>query len=292
MKLIAFGLTALAAAFVVGAYGDEPAAEPTDSERSEMNAKQEFPEIHWDEMRTRMETGGAAAVADFVAGFNDEERRKLYSFAQRAFYGREWAGKSFDGYVDVANAGIAEGLRQAEAATSAEDSAKLVDFANVLSYNLSADLAECWPGDTLPREKRHFEAGLKAAEDCIRWRQELGKGPGPFAMAYWAKGMHQLSLGDVDGAVENFKKSLEYNVEVAKEEGTAAEVSAEAGFGLILADGYVGLAEWVKGDEEGKGRFENALASFREGAEKYADKKDDFQFGIDQLEWVKKKFIK
>ncbi len=292
MKLLAFGLTALMAAFVVTAYGGEPAGETTDPERSEMNAKEEFPEVHWDELRTKMETGGVTAVADFVAGFNDEERRKLYSFAQRAFYGREWEGKSFDGYIEIANAGIAEGLRQAEAATSSEDSAKLVDFANVLSYNLSADLAECWPGDTLPREKRHFEAGLKAAEDCIRWREELGKGPGPFGMAYWAKGMHQLSLGDVGSAVDNFKKSLEYYVEVAKEEGESTEVSAEAGFGVILADGYVGLAEWVKGDEAGKGRFENALAAFRGGVEKYPEKKDDFQFGIDQLEWVKQKFIK
>lgn len=266
---------------------------PGETEGSKsMEAKEEFPEIHWEEMRARMEAGGAAAVADFVAGFNDEERRKLYSFAQIAFYGREWTGKRFDGYVEVANAGIAEGLRQAEAATSAEDSARLVDFANVLSYNLSADLAECWPGDTLPRERRHFEAGLKAAEDCIRWREELGKGPGPFAMAYWAKGMHQLSLGDAGGASGNFKKSLNYYVEVAKEVGEATEVSPEAGFGLILADGYLGLAEWVKGDEAGKGRYENALAAFREGAEKYPDKKDDFDFGVAQLEWVKEKFIK
>ena len=266
---------------------------PGETEGSKsMEAKAAFPEIHWEEMRTRMEAGGATAVADFVAGFNDEERRKLYSFAQISFYGREWEGKTFDGYVEVANAGIAEGLRQAEAATSAEDSARLVDFANVLSYNLSADLAECWPGDTLPRERRHFEAGLKAAEDCIRWREELGKGPGPFATAYWAKGMHQLSLGDAGGASENFKKSLDYYVEVAKEVSEATEVSPEAGFGLILADGYLGLAEWAGGNAAGKGRYENAVAAFREGAEKYPDKKDDFQFGIDQLEWVKKKFIK
>ncbi|MEE8640182.1 MAG: hypothetical protein V3T41_07210 [bacterium] len=272
------------------ALANEGAAE---NEGSNVETKSKFPDAQWDEMRRLMEEAGPEAVIEFINGFDDDEqRRQLYSFGRFAFAMKEWEGKNLDALVAVANAGIAEGLRQAEAATSAEDSAKLVDFANVLSYNLSADLAECWPGDTLPREKRHFEAGLKAAEICIRWREELGKGPGPFAMAYWAKGMHQLSLGDVDGAVVNFKKSLEYNVEIAKEEGTAAEVSAEAGFGLILADGYVGLAEWVKGDEEGKGRFENALAAFREGAEKYADKKDDFQFGIDQLEWVKKKFIK
>jgi hypothetical protein len=281
-------------ALIITAAAITPAhAGPGEKEGDNEEKKAKFPDARWDEMRGLMEEAGPEAVIEFINGFeDDEQRRQLYSFGRFAFAMKEWEGKNLDALVAVANAGIAEGLRQAEAATSAEDSAKLVDFANVLSYNLSADLAECWPGDTLPREKRHFEAGFEAAEDCIRWREELGKGPGPFAMAYWAKGMHQLSLGDVDGAVVNFKKSLEYNVEVAKEEGTAAEVSAEAGFGLILADGYVGLAEWVKGDEEGKDRFENALTAFRAGAEKYANKKGDFQFGIDQLEWVKKKFIK
>jgi tetratricopeptide (TPR) repeat protein len=257
-----------------------------------MEKEAEFPDRHWEEMRKLMEDEGPEAVIKFIDAFeDDEQRRQLYSFARFAFAMKEWEGKNFDALIAVANAGIAEGLRQAEAATSPEDSAKLVDFANVLSYNLSADLAECWPGDTLPRERRHFEAGLKAAGDCIRWRGELGKGPEPFAIAYWAKGMHQLSLGDVDGAVENFEKSRAYNVEAAKEEGAATEVSPEAGFGLILAEGYVGLAEWVRGDEAGKGRYETAITSFREGAERYPDKRDDFQFGIDQLEWVKGKFV-
>ena len=291
MRIMLCAIIALTVAAWAPALADEVPAETEGSE--EMEAQAEFPEIHWDEMRTLMEKEGPDAVIEFIAGFDDaEQRRKLFSFGRFAFAMRDWEGKNLDAVVAVANAGIAEGLRQAEAAPSAEEAAKLVDFANVMSYNLSADLAECWPGDTLPRDKRHFEAGLKAAEDCIRWREELGKGPGPFAMAYWAKGMHQLSLGDVAGAVENFEKSYDYNVEVAKEEGTAAEVSPEAGFGLILAEGYVGLAQWAGGDEAGKGRYEAAITAFREGAEKYPDKKDDFQFGVDQLEWVKEKFIK
>jgi hypothetical protein len=283
---VAFALAVAAAAPAVAAEA------PSEKEGTDVEEEAKFPDRHWEEMRKLMEGEGAEAVIKFIDAFeDDEQRRQLYSFARFAFAMKEWEGKNLDALIAVANAGIAEGLRQAQAAPSAETSAKLVDFANVLSYNLSADLAECWPGDTLPRERRHFEAGLKAAEDCIRWREELAKGPEPFAIAYWAKGMHQLSLGDVDGAVENFEKSRAYNVDAAKEEGGATEVSAEAGFGLILAEGYVGLAEWVRGDEAGKGRFENALAAFRDGAAKYADKKDDFQFGIDQLEWVKGKFV-
>jgi len=276
------------------AVAPAPAAETAETEGSEiMEAQAEFPEVHWDEMRSLMEKEGPDAVVAFVAGFDDaEQRRKLFSFARFGFAMNEWEGKNLDAVVAVAGAGIAEGLRQAEAATSAEEAAKLVDYANVMSYHLSADLAECWPGDTLPRDKRHLEAGLKAAEDCIRWREELGKGPEPFGMAYWARGMHQLSLGDAKGAIESFRTSLDYNVEAAKEAGEATEASPEAGFGLILAEGYLGLALWAAGDEDGKGRYDAAIAAFRTGAEEFPDKKDDFQFGADQLEWLKEKFIK
>jgi len=269
------------------------------AEGASMNAKEEFPGIHWDEMKTAMETGGTDAVVEFINGFGDEERRKLYSFAQQAFYCREWEGKSFDGYIEIVNAGIAEGLRQAEAIATPNEAAKLPDeaarlkdFANILSYNMSADLAECWPGDETPREKRHIEAGLKAAEDCIRWREELGKGPFPFSIAYWAKGMHEFSLGEKENALTDFKKSFDYAVEYAKAEGVSPEVSAEGDFVVILGAGYVGLAEWAAGDEAGKTRYEEAVAAFKAQVDNYPEKKDDAQFGIDQLEWVKAKFIK
>ncbi|UCE28134.1 MAG: hypothetical protein JSW52_05140 [Candidatus Coatesbacteria bacterium] len=264
----------------IGAQGDE------------MPEEKEFPEIHWDEMKTAMESGGTDAVVEFINGFEDEERRKLYSFAQRAFYGNEWEGKSFDGYVEIVNAGIAEGLRQSEAAADPDEAARLKDFANVLSYNLSADLAECWPGDETPREKRHFEAGLKAAEECVHWREELGKGPFPFSIAYWAKGMHELSLGDKENALADFKKSFDYAVEYEKAEGVSSEISPEGNFVVILGAGYVGLAEWALGDEAGKTRYEDAIAAFEAQVNNYPEKKDDAQFGIDQLEWVKGKFIK
>lgn len=262
------------------------------AEGAGMNAKEEFPGIHWNEIKTAAETGGINAVVEFINGFGDDERRKLYSFAQQAFYGREWEGKSFDGYIEIVNAGIAEGLRQAEAADDPEEVNRLKDFANVLSYNMSADLAECWPGDEVPREKRHLEAGLKAAEDCIRWREELGKGPFPFSIAYGVKGMHELSLGDYENALADFNKSFDYAVEYAKAEGVSTDISAEGDFVVILCAGYIGLAEWTAGDEAGKTRYEEAIAAFKAQVDNYPEKKDDAQFGIDQLEWVKAKFIK
>jgi hypothetical protein len=74
--------------------------------------------------------------------------------------------------------------------------------------------------------------------------------------------------------------------------GGAAVCLAEGDFIVISGAGCVGLAERVQGDETGQGRYEEAVAAFREGAEEYEDKSDDFRLGIEQLEWVKKKFIK
>jgi hypothetical protein len=286
-----FYITLAAALAAATAYGAEAAGDGNGG--GSMDEQKDFPEVHWDEMRARMEKEGPEAVIAFVEGFDDAERRRaLYSLAAGGFAMREWEGKNLDDHMAVVRAGIAEGLRQAEAALDAETSAKLLDYANVMSYNLSADLAECWPGDTLPRDKRHFEAGLKAAEDCIRWREEIGKGPGPLSMAYWARGMHLLSMGETAASLENFEKSFDYAVESAKAEGKDASVSAEGDFAVILGAGYAGLAAWVAGDDKGQTRYEEAVAAFRDGAKKYDAKKDDFQFGIDQLEWVKGKFIK
>jgi hypothetical protein len=197
-----------------------------------------------------------------------------------------------DGYVDVAKAGIAEGFKQSEAASDKETAGKRTDYANMLSYNLSADLADCWPGDDVPREKRHFEVGLKAAEDCVKWREELSKGPFPFSIAYWAKGIHQLSLGDNEGALDSFSKSFNYAVEHAKAEGVNTDVSQEGDFGVILEAGYIGIVEMAGGIEGGKEHYEEAIAAYRAQIDNIPDKKDDAQFGIDQLEKVKDKYVK
>lgn len=264
-----------------------------DDERSDVNVKEEFPQIHWDELRAAMEKEGVAGVVAFIDGFDDDEdRRKLYSYSMQAFYGKEWDGKRLDGYIEVAKAGIAEGLKQAEVAADAETAGKRTDYANMLSYNLSADLADCWPGDELTREKRHFEAGLKAAEECVSWREELSKGPFPFSIAYWAKGIHQLSLGDNKGSLESFNKAFAYAVEYAKAEGVNTDVSQDGDFGVILEAGYIGIAEMAGGIEGGKERYDEAIAAYRAQVDNVPDKKDDAQFGIDQLEKVKDKYAK
>jgi hypothetical protein len=254
--------------------------------------EKEFPENYWEELKRLMERDGPRAVTDFINGFPDDtERRKLYAFSNGAFTMREWSGKNFDGLVEVVEEGIAEGLRQAEAAGDAETRAKRTDYANVMSYNLSANLAECWPGDEDPRERRHFEKGLELAKRCVAWREELKKGPGPFSMAYWARGMHNLSLGEADAAREDFQKSFDYAVQNAKSEGNVPECAPGGDFSVVLGYGYLGLARIAAGETAGEETYKKALDAFQATVDGFPDQKDDARFGLDQLRWVERRVL-
>ncbi|HUT97582.1 MAG TPA: hypothetical protein VM054_00735 [bacterium] len=254
--------------------------------------EKEFPENHWEEMKRLMERGGPRAVIEFVAGFPDDlERRKLYAFCNQAFSMRDWNGKNFDGLVEVVEEGIAEGLRQAAAAGDAETRDKCTDYANMMSYNLSANLAECWPGDEEPRERRHFEKGLELARRCVAWRGELKKAAGPFSMAHWACGMHALSLGNATAAREDFEKSLDYAVKNARESGAVAECASGGDFSVVLGHGYLGLARMAAGDAVGREIYDNAVDAFQATVEDFPEKKDDARFGLDQLRWVESRVL-
>ncbi|MAE68946.1 MAG: hypothetical protein CME06_00595 [Gemmatimonadetes bacterium] len=256
---------------------------------TEKDPSQEFPEVHWNELRTRMEGFGAGAVIEFINGMDTlGQRLNLYGFAQRAFGGRDCQGKNLDAIAEVVQAGIAVTLEAAADGDDAERGSQITDFANVLSYNLSADLAECWPGDPLPHEPRHFEAGLRAAEDCLRWREELGKGDYPFASAHWARGMHLLSLGRADEAVTSMEAAVERAASLAKSEGAPPEVEPEGNFMVNLNSGYLGIARASAGDEAGRDLFQRACDAFEkttgEGAE-------DAKFGLEQLRYVGGRFL-
>jgi hypothetical protein len=251
----------------------------------------EFPEEHWDELRGRMERGGASAVGAFIDTFADpEQRRTLWAFAQKAFTGRDWQGKSFDGLIDIVGAGMDESLVQLAETTDPALQNKTKEHANILAFNLSSELAECWPGDERPRERHHFETGLALAEDCIRWRRQLGKPPERRALAYWAAGMHHLSLGNRREARGYFDIAAALAAEQV--EGTEkAGVKPGGDFAAILYEGYAGLAVWALGEQAGRGRYERSLRAFEGTVAQFeGGPKDDAQFGIDQLRVVERKF--
>ena len=165
------------------------------------------------------------------------------------------------------------------------------EHANILMFNLSAELAECWPDDERAREQRHFEIGLRLAEDCIRIRRELGKPPERRALAFWAAGMHQLSLGNRWEAVGAFETAAGLAVEQVS--GTARSRIAPGGdFAAILYEGYAGIARLTLGDNCGRARYNRAIEAFEGTASKFEGQvKDDSQFGLDQLRVVEHKFL-
>jgi len=251
-----------------------------------------FYNTHWPAMKTAAEAGGGKAVSDFILGFEDElERRVLFMFARQGLAMDDWQGKSFDALIEVADAGIAELVRQAEGTEDAQTRDKRIDAANVISFNLGADLADCWPGDNEPREARHFQRGVQAGQDCLRWREALNKPAGPLSMAWWVKGIHEFSLGEAQNAIDSFQRSLDFAKKDAAEAGLAKDVSSAGTFPVVLGSGYLGLARWRSGVEDGQAQYLAAIAVFGEQAQD--DKtKDDALFGIAQLEAVRSKYIK
>jgi len=247
---------------------------------------EKFPDKHWTEMKGLMESGGPSAVVTFIESFSDDERRQLYAFAHQGFSYQDWEGKNFDGLIDIVDAGIKEGLLQAKAATDAETRNKRVNFANVLSYNLSADLATCWPGDEAPREQRHLERGLAAAEQCVAWREELDNGDGPRSMAWWAVGMHNLSLKKLAEAQDSFDKSLSYAIDMVKAEGNPTAVAPGVHYSIPLGQGYLGLALIAAGDEAGQELYDEAVVALQGTVDGFPAQKGDAAFCLDQLKWV------
>lgn len=254
----------------------------------------EDPQGFFDEQAPALKEAAARGADDaiaFIEAFRDDvERRVMYLFARRVLLMEEWPGRSLDTSIAVARAGIAEMLRQADTAATPEMRARCINLANAMSYDLAADAADCWPGDEIPRTRRHFEAGLAAAEDCIRWRTELRTGDDSLAMAFWAKGIHQLSLGDPAGASESFARSVELAQRAARAAGRSSKIALDGDFGVVLGWGYLGLAGWMQGDAEGKTRYSEAISTFNAQCAD-PELEEDARFGIDQLEMVRAKYV-
>lgn len=252
-----------------------------------------FFDEQWPALREAIVAGGVPAFAAKIRERADEmERRVLFMFARQGFMDELDALGGFDALIALADEGVAELLMQAVGEASEEGKSRRIDGANVISFNLAADLADCWPGDEAPREQRHFERGLQAATDCLAWREELDKPAGPRSMAWWAKGMHEISLGRADDAVASLRQALDYGKQTAIDNDASPAIDATGGFMPLINAGYLGIAARLAGDtgEEAK-LLELAVAGFTAQLDD-EERKDDAQFGIDQLEVVASRYLK
>jgi hypothetical protein len=251
-----------------------------------------FPAGRWPTLKALMEDEGPGAVVEYILAYeNPVERLMVFYFARPAFANRRWEGKNLDDLVVVGEAGIAEALAQAEAAVDEETRREKIRWADVEAYNLAADLAECWPGDDLPRESRHFEKGVELANRCLDWRLELGEGHYALGLAFWVRGMHELSLGHTEWAREDFEKALEHSQAHAVEEGLTADCVRGGEFTVALNTGYLGLALGVQRKGMGSILYHTALGALWGTVADFPEAADDAMFGIEQLEKVFDIFI-
>jgi hypothetical protein len=222
--------------------------------------QQEFFKSHWPMLRQKLENGGAASAISWIDySFSDPmERRVLFLFARQGMVMSEWQGRNLDACVQFADAAIAECLSQSARADEEDVRQRCLDSANMASYNLAADLAWCWADDFV-REPRHFERGLKAAQECLKWRRQLGKGPWPMSMAWWADGVHRLALADNAGALGSFRKALDSAIIAAQEKNLPVILGPDCDGSVLMNIGWLALAGMKSGDAENKSAYDLVL---------------------------------
>jgi len=251
--------------------------------------QQNFFNKHWSEMKTQLETGDPEAGAKFIKdNFDDDlEKRVMYVFSRGGLIFDQWKNQSLDSYIPVADAGIEELLRQAKESTDEETCKRRTDTANVISYNLGADLAFCWD-DSFERTEAHFKRGLKAGEACVHWRKELGKPATPFSMAYWLCGIHRLALNDKEGALKDFEESLRYAELDSREQNKTTKLEKADG-ALILTHGWIALTKLLMGNEDAQQDYKNVMEIFHKQLEsKDENIREDAKIYVEQLEKVEK----
>lgn len=192
------------------------------------------PEAEWPALKSLAEAGAATTLVDRIAGFADGAARvSLYRLTIRKLAFEPWDNKDLDVMTAVADAALDDCDRLG---------GDYVQQAAAISYNTSANLADCWDDD-FRREPRHFEKGIEYARRSLQYRKILEKGPRSLALATWALGKHQQSLGRQGEALGSFRRCLDLETAAATEEGRSAEVSVDAPDGYLIAVGYLALME-------------------------------------------------
>lgn len=213
---------------------------------------------------TAAESGGAKAVNAFIAGFEPEEQVVLYSFHSRPLSIGDWQGKNMATIADVGDAGLDLILKLAAAETNETRKGTLDFAANVLGYNVAANLAGCWPEDDLPRQPRHYEIGLKAIDVAIDWRTRVGMPAQNLAGVWWLKGQHQLGLGDYASVLVAWQTAYDYTLKAVDEAGNDSAVSDASSPSHVVNSGYLGIGHVLNGDQSGMAAYQTAVSLLEE----------------------------
>ncbi len=209
-----------------------------------------------------LRAGGPAVVALIRRLEAFPERLVLYTLARQVLVIDGGLPGGLDAAIAVADSGLAEVEAGLTVATDPAEREHLLRALHMLNFNLAADLADCWPGDEIPRERRHFERGLRAADALLSPLFQGAVMPHVLANDHWVRGMHRLSLGLNAEARESWIEALRFATAAARGEG-APETGLESTLQVLLLTGYFGLGNIVQGGdkrETGQVIFELALA--------------------------------
>jgi hypothetical protein len=241
-------------------------------------------ELRWSRLREVVDAEGAPGCITAIRSESDNARRnQLSRLAVRKLGGGVGAtGSALDAMIAIGDAAIQDLLK---AATDQPGEAlRWLDNANVLAYNLSANLCDCW-GDGDSRQSRHFETGLRYANHALELRRKLNKGHGPFSMAHWVRGKHLLSLGKAIEASDAFRECLECETSLARESGDNPDANESAPAGLLNARAFLGLSLLRAGDPDGQAMLNAALEVLRTRSTRgEGEARDDAQVYREQIE--------
>lgn len=250
-----------------------------------MNQQPNPYEEQWPVLKDIFETEGAEAVVAFIDSRTELlERRALFLMSsQRISRGQDLA-RNLDDVITVSRAAIDEFHHQSTIDDEPEQARLRLEGANILSYNLAADLAPCWVDDDEKREERHFNEGLRCAEDCIQWREELEKGAVAISMARWAEGVHHAGLGSWGLACDSFQFALDAAIDDARENGAPETVGPNSSFSINIASGWLEFARWRNGDSSSYDRFLDAMGAFSKQIDRDDEGRDEALVGVQQLQ--------
>jgi hypothetical protein len=240
-------------------------------------------ETHWfSNVVASMEEEGAAAIAAKI----NAENVSIEDIESIRAQISESDG-SLDDVSVILQAVVDAALTLADIA--ADDQREVItQYANVTSYNLAADLADCWPGDQSSRSPGNFEAGLYAANTCIRLREEMQKPPQAFAMAYFIKGVHEYSLGDRSAALASFCKQLDFEHKasgVKKSELPGPELASN----LLCAHGLIALVKFGLGDDQAEKEYEKIQDHLSARAKSVPEDKENCDLYLGELQALREK---
>ena len=201
------------------------------------------------------------------------EVAQRYEFLVRDLY---WQEKALHAVVPIANAGIQYCLTKADefAEEDSEDARKLLDYAKIISYNLSSFTWPGWDEKGIVITEHALAAGLDAAKLNVRLVERLGADHGQMSNSYWAIGAQYIALKDYARAITAFKSAAEY----AQKAGSK---DAE-----LMNNGYIAMAKVLEGTEKEKAKadLDKIVKELR------AIGSDDANFFADQLISVLKFF--